>query len=58
MSLRNFLFMRRHKRACKRVTDSARELARIGHEKRHRIIADKARKMREQLGLQPDPRIA
>lgn len=58
MTLRSFLFLRRHKKACKQTSDYARELARIGHEKRRKAIAEKARQMREQLGLPPDPRLA
>lgn len=38
-------------------SNPARELALIGHEKRRQSIRDKARQLREELGLPPDPRL-
>lgn len=40
------------------VSDSARELALIGHEKRRERIKAVARKLREECGLESDARLA
>jgi hypothetical protein len=57
MSLRSWLFLRRHHHSCNRTIASARELARIGHEKRHAKKLALARRIREELGLEPDGRL-
>jgi hypothetical protein len=36
----------------------ARELALIGHAKRHSLILSTARLIREEMGMEPDPRLA
>lgn len=36
----------------------ARELARMGHAQRRQSVKETARRIREELGLKPDPRLA
>lgn len=51
MTLRNWLFLYRHHRACRH----ARELARYSAEKRKRTVREVAQKMRRELGLPDHP---
>jgi DNA-directed RNA polymerase subunit F len=52
-SLHNWLFLYRHRRACRH----ARELARYSAEKRKRMVREVAQQMRRELGLKPDKRL-
>lgn len=51
--IRTWLFLRRHYRACR----AARDLARIGHTQRRQSVKETARRIREELGLEPDWRL-
>jgi len=53
--IRNWFFLRRHKRDC--AATAARELALAGVAKRKREVRAVARQIREELGMQPDPRL-
>jgi hypothetical protein len=57
MTLRNILFLLRHKRVCNRTIASARELALHGARKRRQSVKDVARQIRDELGLPPDRRL-
>jgi hypothetical protein len=54
--IRNWFFMRRHKRDC--ATLAARELALAGVAKRKREVRAVARQIRRELGMPDDPRLS
>lgn len=58
--LREYLFRQRHAKSCQArlASEAARSLARAGVEKERRPIKAVARKMRRELHLPRDPRLA
>jgi hypothetical protein len=56
--LRSWWFVRRHRKACRHTIECARELSLAGHAKRRAQKLSVARRIRDELGLAPDGRLA